>query len=181
MNYSFAARGLNYLFWGKIIGLLSIFSVLFGEFPAIIGSAVVLYGFYMLSKTTVDFQTAFYLQIVCLILTLLYFFCGSGILSYIVSIIQSIVSLAVLYYVCLGIARMVGDMDSKLIARAHTVWKLTLICTIVLTISLLLMCLPLTVIFAILPTLVASIAQIVAGILYLKLLRDSYKLLRRYC
>lgn len=171
-GYRTIGDGLMIVFIGKIIGIFS-FLPLLGSLLAIIGTIVQLVGLYKAGRAEDGYRTAFTLSIVIIVLSFL------GLVVPFVGIINTILSMAVLYIVCNTTANLLDHCDYVTAQRGRTVWKLCLGCTIVIVVCTVLAFIPLINILAAIAALVTAIVAFVSSILYLMFLYRASDSLRR--
>lgn len=160
-KYSVVGRGLNKIFVG---GILSIFSFipLLGSILALVGLILTLVGLNEASQVEYDYKTAFMLSIAAIVLNVL------GLFLPFMNLIASILNFAVVYCICNTTAAILdaeGDGDTA--AKGRFVWKLYVVCTIIMVVCGLLALIPGVVILAALVIIPTAIASVVAGIQYL--------------
>ena len=160
-NYYAVGRGLNKIFVG---GILSIFSFipLLGSILALVGLILTLVGLNEASQVEYDYKTAFMLSIAAIVLNIL------GLFLPFMNLIASILNFAVVYCICNTTAAILdaeGDGDTA--AKGRFVWKLYVVCTIIMVVCGLLALIPGVVILAALVIIPTAIASVVAGIQYL--------------
>lgn len=172
-----AGKGLYYIFIGQIISLFTVIPLL-GIFAALAGSIMTLYGFYTISKATAEYQTAFILTIANLAASMAGNVIGGGILTELLKIIGSLLSFAVIYFVCTSTANLLQGIDPNLVNRAGLIWKLCGICTMIMVICGLLIFIPIINLIAGLVTILTAFVQLAASILYLIFLWGSQKALK---
>ena len=105
----------------------------------------------------------------------------AGICSSILSIATDVLSLASLYFVCITTNRLLKETAAaeNLIDRGIVVWKLNVVCTVILLVCYLLRMIPgnIAVIIAGYLAIFAVIAQIIGTVLYILYLRNAYRAL----
>lgn len=105
----------------------------------------------------------------------------AGICSNILSIATDVLSLASLYFVCITTNRLLKETAAaeNLIDRGIVVWKLNVVCTVILLVCYLLRMIPgnIAVIIAGYLAIFAVIAQIIGSVLYILYLRNAYRAL----
>lgn len=176
-RYPNAAEGLKLVFYSQIV---SIIAVLFSWIP-VVGVILVLVAGVLnlvgLNKAADDdggYRTAFQLTIVRIIVNLV----GIFVLETLLSQVASILSLAILYFVCMTTVNLLrGDGDSKLADRGELVWKINLVCTVVSVALYVLAFIPVLNVLAAIAAVVIAIVSLVGAILYLMFLNGSYKVL----
>lgn len=105
----------------------------------------------------------------------------AGICGNILSIATDVLSLASLYFVCITTNRLLKEVVAaeNLIDRGIVVWKLNLVCTVIVIVCQLLGLIPgdISTVIAGFIAIIALVAQIVGMILYLLYLRNAYRAL----
>lgn len=160
-SYSEVGRGLNKIFVG---GILSIFSFipLLGSILALVGLILTLIGLNEAAQVEYDYKTAFMLSIAAIVLNVL------GLFLPFMNLIASILDFAVVYCICNTTAAILdAEGDGATAAKGRFVWKLYIVCTIIMVVCGLLALIPGVVILAALVIIPTAIASIVAGIQYL--------------
>lgn len=175
MNFSReqAAKGLKLLFWAAIIALFS-----WVPLVGIVAAALKLYALYTLSTAAPGYRTAFNINIISLVITVVSIFFKEGVIAGVLSAAISVLSFLSVYYICSTTASdFLNSFYAGLVSQARVIWILYAVCTIVMLICKMLIYIPLINIGAALLALVVAIVQIVAGILYLIFLWKSQKAL----
>ena len=105
----------------------------------------------------------------------------AGTCGNILSIATDVLSLASLYFVCITTNRLLKETAAaeNLIDRGIVVWKLNVVCTVILLVCYLLRMIPgnIAVIIAGYLAIFAVIAQIIGTVLYILYLRNAYRAL----
>ena len=149
--------------WLFIAAILNIFPI-----ANIVGFVLNLVALYAAGKLEKGYNTAFTLSIAGIIVNVISAFAGNGVFGTLVDIVSLVVSLGVLYFVINTTNGLLND--NELIAKGEKIWKINLICTvIVVVLSLMAFISVLAGILAI----VIAIVEIVATILYLIYLYKS--------
>ena len=187
MTYPNAAAGLKSMYQARLIALIAIVLVIvpivqvFAAAALLIAGFLALIGLYQCRKDDAGYRTAFALTIAQLVLDLIQAFLPEPYNS-ILSVVVNAISLAVLYYVCITTNRLLKDIgaDEKLIDRGIVVWKLNLVCTVIVIVCQLLGLIPgdISTVIAGFIAIFALVAQIVGMILYLLYLRNAYRTLQ---
>ncbi len=177
-QYPNAAAGLKLLFWGEIVaiigGLLSPVPVV-GFVVILVGGIMGLLGLFKASADDQGYRTALMLNIVSIVLSIITNWVKSGVIGSLLSIVASLVSLGIVYFVCITTSNLLNSVNQPVVAaKGVTVWKLNLICTVAGVIITLLMFIPFVNILAGLLGVVIAIVNLVAAILYLIFLYKSY-------
>ena len=180
-QYPKAAEGLKLMFYGELLAIIGILLtiILIGPIIALVGEILVLVGLYRARMDDEGYGTAFMLSIVNIVLSIVGLFVPSdGLLGSLLSIISTIISLAIIYFVCSTTGNLLlSQGESALAQRGQTVWTINLVCAIVSVVLSLLMWIPLLNILAVVGVIVVMIAELVGYILYMMVLSSSYKLL----
>ena len=175
-----AANGLKLMFYGEILAIIGIFLtlILIGPIISLVGGIMVLVGLYQAREDVEGYGTTFMLSIIGIILDIIGMFFSGGVMASLLSIISTIISLAIVYFVCTTTSNLlhcVGAVETE--QRGRTVWNIYLICNIISVVLTLLLFIPLLNVLAVVGMLMAAIAQLVGYIMYLQFLNSSYKLL----
>ena len=187
MTYPHAAAGLKTVYQAKLVGLISIVLVIVPIVQVLAVAAMLIAGFLALvglaqcRKDDKGYRIAFNMIIASLVTdlstNLVSAYAGTegfaGICSNILSIATDVLSLASLYFVCITTNRLLKETAAaeNLIGRGIVVWKLNVVCTVIL-----LVCYLLRIIAGYL-AIFALIAQIVGNVLYILYLHNAYRAL----
>lgn len=187
MVYPNAAAGLKSMYQARLIALIALVLLIvpivqiFAVAALLVAGFLALIGLYQCRKDDAGYRTAFMLTIVQLVLDLARTFLPEPYNS-ILSIVVDAVGLAILYYVCITTNRLLQEVgaDEKLIDRGVVVWKLNLVCTVIVIVCQLLGLIPgdISTVIAGFVAIIALVAQIVGMILYLLYLRNAYRTLQ---
>lgn len=195
MSYPNAAAGLKTVYQAKLVGLISIVLVIvpivqiFAVAAILVAAFLSLVGLAQCRKDDKGYRTAFNLVIIGLVTnlaaSLVSAYAGTegiaGICGNILSAADSVLTLASLYFVCITTNRLLKETGAaeNLIDRGIVVWKLNVICTVILIVCYLLRMIPgdITPIIAGYLAIFAVIAQIVGILLYIQYLRSAYRTL----
>ena len=193
MTYPNAAAGLKTVYQARLVGLISIVLVIvpivqiFAIAAILVAAFLSLVGLAQCRKDDKGYRTAFNLVIIGLVTnlaaSLVSAFAGTegvaGICSNILSIATDVLSLASLYFVCITTNRLLKAAAENLIDRGIVVWKLNVVCTVILLVCYLLRMIPgnIAAIIAGYLAIFAVIAQIIGTVLYILYLRNAYRAL----
>ena len=195
MTYPNAAAGLKTVYQARLVGLISIVLVIVPIVQVLAVAAMLIAGFLALvglaqcRKDDNGYRTAFNMVIAGLVTnlaaSLVSAYAGAegfaGICSNILSIATDVLSLASLYFVCITTNRLLKETAAakNLIDRGIVVWKLNVVCTVILLVCYLLRMIPgnIAVIIAGYLAIFAVIAQIIGTVLYILYLRNAYRAL----
>ncbi len=195
MTYPNAASGLKTLYQAKLVGLISIVLVIVPIVQILAVAAMLIAGFLALvglaqcRKDDKGYRTAFNMVIAGLITNLatnlISAYAGTegfaGICGNILSIATDVLSLASLYFVCITTNRLLKEVAAaeNLVDRGIVVWKLNVVCTVILLVCQLLRMIPgnIATIIAGYLAIFALIAQIVGNVLYILYLHNAYRAL----
>lgn len=173
-NFTLAGKGLKYLFLAQILALVAIVAMIVPILGWIVGVVLVivvavlqLVGPYTARSTHPNFQNAFYAAIAALVVSLISGFVpDEGFLAGLVSIVEEVVSFAVVYFVCTASEPLLDAKgDGELAQRAVTIWKLYAGCALVSIVCALVSWIPLLNILAAIASVVATIVQLVGYVL----------------
>ena len=196
MTYPHAAAGLKTVYQARLVGLISIVLVIVPIVQVLAVAAMLIAGFLALvglaqcRKDDKGYRTAFNMVIAGLVTnlaapSLVSAYAGAegfaGICGNILSMADDILSLASLYFVCITTNRLLKETAAaeNLIDRGIVVWKLNVVCTVILLVCYLLRMIPgnIAVIIAGYLAIFAVIAQIIGTVLYILYLRNAYRAL----
>ena len=195
LTYPNAAAGLKTLYQAKLVGLISIVLVIVPIVQVLAVAAMLIAGFLALvglaqcRKDDKGYRIAFNMIIASLVTdlstNLVSAYAGTegfaGICGNILSIATDVLSLASLYFVCITTNRLLKETAAaeNLIDRGIVVWKLNVVCTVILLVCYLLQMIPgnIAAIIAGYLAIFALIAQIVGNVLYILYLHNAYRAL----
>lgn len=195
MTYPHAAAGLKTVYQARLVGLISIVLVIVPIVQVLAVAAMLIAGFLALvglaqcRKDDKGYRTAFNMVIAGLVTnlaaSLVSAYAGAegfaGICGNILSIATDVLSLASLYFVCITTNRLLKETAAveNLIDRGIVVWKLNVVCTVILLVCYLLQMIPgnIAAIIAGYLAIFALIAQIVGNVLYILYLHNAYRAL----
>lgn len=195
MTYPNAAAGLKTVYQARLVWLISIVLVIVPIVQVLAVAAMLIAGFLALvglaqcRKDDKGYRTAFNMVIAGLVTnlaaSLVSAYAGAegfaGICSNILSIATDVLSLASLYFVCITTNRLLKEVAAaeNLIDRGIVVWKLNVVCTVILLVCYLLRMIPgnIAAIIAGYLAIFAVIAQIIGTVLYILYLRNAYRAL----
>lgn len=195
MTYPHAAAGLKTVYQARLVGLISIVLVIVPIVQVLAVAAMLIAGFLALvglaqcRKDDNGYRTAFNMVIAGLVTNLAASLVSAyaraegfaGICSNILSIATDVLSLASLYFVCITTNRLLKETAAakNLIDRGIVVWKLNVVCTVILLVCYLLRMIPgnIAAIIAGYLAIFAVIAQIIGTVLYILYLRNAYRAL----
>ena len=195
MTYPNAAAGLKTVYQARLVGLISIVLVIVPIVQVLAVAAMLIAGFLALvglaqcRKDDKGYRTAFNMVIAGLVTnlaaSLVSAYAGAegfaGICGNILSIATDVLSLASLYFVCITTNRLLKETAAakNLIDRGIVVWKLNVVCTVILLVCYLLRMIPgnIAAIIAGYLAIFAVIAQIIGTVLYILYLRNAYRAL----
>ena len=173
---SLTAEGLKNVFWGEIVAICAVIPVI-GVIAGIAGLVLSILGFVKLSRVSPSYQMAFAFEVSNLVVSAMKAVITTGFLASALQIASSLLGLAVVYYVCRGTAEQLSGIRMDLTQKAHTIWILYLISTIVMIVCTLFLIVPFINIAAVLLMAIMAIVQLAAAIMYLIFLWNSYKAL----
>lgn len=195
MTYPNAAAGLKTVYQARLVGLISIVLVIVPIVQILAVAAMLIAGFLALvglaqcRKDDNGYRIAFNMIIASLVTdlstNLVSAYAGTegfaGICGNILSIATDVLSLASLYFVCITTNRLLKETAAaeNLIDRGIVVWKLNVVCTVILLVCYLLQMIPgnIAAIIAGYLAIFALIAQIVGNVLYILYLHNAYRAL----
>lgn len=160
-DYTPVGKGLSKLFIAEILAILS-FIPLLGGILAIIALVLMLIGLNEASQAADGYRTAFTLSIASIVVEIL------GLFIPFMSLVGSILSFAVTYVVCTTTADILDWAgDPATAAKGRFVWKLYVVCTIIIVVCGVVAMIPGLAVLAGLVLIPTVIASIVAGVQYL--------------
>lgn len=195
MTYPHAAAGLKTVYQARLVGLISIVLVIVPIVQVLAVAAMLIAGFLALvglaqcRKDDKGYRIAFNMIIASLVTdlstNLVSAYAGTegfaGICGNILSIATDVLSLASLYFVCITTNLLLKETAAaeNLIDRGIVVWKLNVVCTVILLVCYLLQMIPgnIAAIIAGYLAIFALIAQIVGNVLYILYLHNAYRAL----
>ena len=131
----------------------------------IVAAALNLYALYTLSTAAPGYRTAFNINIISLVITVVSIFFKEGVIAGVLSAAISVLSFPVgVLHLQYHSLRFLNSFYAGLVSQARVIWILYAVCTIVMLICKMLIYIPLINIGAALLALVVAIVQIVAGI-----------------
>ena len=172
MGYINAGKGLKTMFTAEIGAIVSAVIMIIPFIGAVVGgigvivfSILSVYGLYVAGKDFEGLRNAFLLTIVSVILSLLAFIPP---IKGFISILSSIISLMVVYFVCNSLKdALVGMGKSDIAGLGQTVWTITLICTVLDVILSIIALIPIIGIVAKFLLFFVGIGSLVGSIMYL--------------
>ncbi|MFR3992215.1 MAG: hypothetical protein ACLTY5_06660 [Angelakisella sp.] len=185
MTYPNAAAGLKTVYQARLVGLISIVLVIVPIVQVLAVAAMLIAGFWPWwawpsAVRTIKGTAPLLIMVIAGLVTnlaasLVSAFAGTegvaGICSNILSMADDILSLASLYFVCITTNRLLKETAAaeNLIDRGIVVWKLNVVCTVILLVCYLLRMIPgnIAVIIAGYLAIFAVIAQIIGTVLYI--------------
>lgn len=176
-----AGKGLQYVFWGAIAllaGTVLSFVPLLRTVVLIAGIVCEIYGYMTAAKSDTGYMNAVFCLGGQLVAVFLQGIMGKGVLASLLGVISSILSLAVVYFMCQTTGRLLEADHPDLAFRAAMLWKLYLACTVVSVVCAVLGVIPLIGILAGLLGWVVSLVALVAIVLYLIFLYQAQEALR---
>ena len=176
-RYPNAAEGLKLVFYSQIVSIIgALLSVipLVGVVLILVSGVMNLVGLNKAAADDTGYRTAFQLTIARIVINLISIFVLTDLLSQ----VASLLSLAVIYFVCMTTARLLRGIEEHALAdRGELVWKINLVCTVVNVVIYVLSFIPVLNVLAAIAAVVVLIVSLVGAILYLMFLNGSYKVL----
>lgn len=181
-NYQNAGAGLKKMFIAQIgaiiCGVLAVIPVIniLAAIGILVFMVISLVGLNGAGKDIAGCKTAFMITIINMVVSVLAAFFKTGIVGTIISIAGEVLSLLIIYFVCTSVAealRQIGANDAA--DKGITVWKLNLVCYIILIVVQILVNVPVLAIIAGVVAIITGIVSLVASILYMVFLNKSYK------
>lgn len=177
--YKDIGKGLRMVFFGQLFAVLSVFLSGIGSILALVSLVLTLIGLSSAGRGDSGYRTAFSITIVNLAVTFaaslvlviaIYVIPSlSGIFAALLTVVSSVLGFLAVYYVCTTSSALLEDREMALSMRAAAVWKLYGACIAVTVVCGLLALLPFTATLVLAGgiSLLASIVQAVAGVLYM--------------
>ncbi len=181
-RYPNASEGLKLLFYAQIliiVGTLLSLVPIVGSLIVLTGGILDLVGLHRAGQDDEGYRTAFMLSIASIVVNLLNGFADSeSFLASLLSVVSSLVSLGIIYFVCITTSNLLHSVGKEALSqRGITVWKINLVCTAVGVALTLLIFIPVLNILAAIGAIAVAIAEIVGYVLYMMFLSNSYKTL----
>lgn len=179
-NYQNAGSGLKKMFIAEVgaiicavLSIIPIINILAG-IGLIVFAVISLVGLYSAGKDIEGCKTAFMITIVNVIFTVLGVFFKTGIFGAIISIVGDILGFLAVYYVCTSVSDVMTQIGaSEVSEKGNTVWKINLVCYILMAVIAVLSLIPGINLVAGVVGVVISIVSIVADVLYMIFLSKS--------
>lgn len=165
-RFAVAGKGLWFLFLSVVLTLAAVVAMIIpiigwvaAPFMVIAGLVLAIYGPYAARTAHPNFQNAFYIALVSLVLGIVSSFApDEGVLAGLVSIVSDVLGFLSAYFICTAAGELLAEKgDTEQAARADLIWKLVGVCNAVSILSTLVGWVP------VLGTLV-GIVGVVAGI-----------------
>ena len=184
-QYPNAGKGLKRMFIAQVGAIVcTVLAViplvnLIGGIGALVFAVLSLVGLYGAGQEIAGCKTAFVLTIISIALSILsMFFAGSGVMTTLFSIADSILSFLVVYCVCNSVAEVMNWIGAgDVAAKGVTVWKVNLGCYIATIVIAILAFVPVLNVIAVIAGVVVLVVSVVAAILYMIFLNRSYQAL----
>ena len=181
-NYQNAGAGLKKMFIASVgaiictvLMIIPIVNIL-AAIGAIVFGIMSMVGLDGAGKDIAGCKTAFTITIVNLVVSVLGAFLKIGVLGTIITIVGEVLSLLVVYYVCTSVSEaLTGIGAAEAAQKGLTVWKMNLVCYIIMIVVEVLALIPFINIIAAVVRVITAIVQIVASILYMIFLNKSYQ------
>ncbi len=156
-------------------GILVLFAVV-AAIGMIVFSIISIVGLYGAGKDIEGCRTAFILTIINLVVSVLKnFFKSAPVLGLVFELAGDVISFLTTFYVCTSVASVMLSIGANDVASmGEIVWKITLVCDIILVVMAILVMIPGLTIIAGISTFIVLIVSLVAQILYLVFLSKSY-------
>lgn len=185
-NYQNAGQGLKQMFIAAlgavictVLAIIPLINILAG-IGALVFLIISLVGLNNAGKDIAGCKTAFTITIVNLIVSILggVLSFGSATISSVITIVGYVLSLVSTYYVCTSVAKVMEQVGAGEVAqKGYTVWKINLVCYIVMIVVAVLAMIPALAAVAVVMSIVVAIIALIAEILYMIFLNQSYKAL----
>ena len=159
------------------IAMIPVVNVL-AAIGGIIFLVISLIGMNIAGKEIAGCKTAFHFSIANLVGSIVAAMVTNGFLSAVISIVNDVLALFVIYYVCTSVAEVMNQVGAADISnKGLTVWKINLVCYIILIVTNIVAAIPVINIVAAVVSIITSIVSIVADIIYMIFLNQAYKAL----
>lgn len=180
-KYENAASGLKMMFIASIgaivAGVVSVIPILgiIGSIAALVFAIMSLLGLNKAGRDIEGCKKAFMMTIGQIILNVLTNFLGGvPVVGLILNLASYVVSFLIVYFVCTSVAAVMREIGQDSIASTgETVYKINLVCYVVMIVAVILALIPALLIIAGIVSFVVGIAAIVAEILYMIFLYKS--------
>lgn len=184
-NLQEAKAGLNKLFIAQIGAIACVILALIPVVGLVAGLAAWVFiilgilGLWQAGKDIEGCKTAFMLTIAGLVVVVLHTFLQTGILGTILALADTLLDLAVIYFVCHSVGEVLTKNGSNDVAKlGNTVWLINLVCALVSVVVVILALIPvLGAVIAGIGSFLVAIASLVGGVLYIMFLYKSSKAL----
>lgn len=139
-RFALAGKGLWFLFLSVILALAAVVAMIIpiigwvaAPFMVIAGLVLAIYGPYVARNAHANFQNAFYIALVSLVLGIVSAFVPEeGVLAGLVSIISEVLGFLSAYFICTAAGELLAEKgDTEQAARADLIWKLVGVCNAV--------------------------------------------------
>lgn len=181
-QYYNAGAGLKKMFIGQVgaivctvLAIIPLVGIIGGT-GALVFAVVSLVGLYGAGKDIAGCRTAFFLQMIAIVLSFFsMFFAGNWPVLALFNTADSILSFLVVYYVCNSVSDVMSAVGAGDVAqKGRTVWKVNLGCYIATIVIQALSFVPIVSLLASVAGLVVMIVSVVAAIMYMLFLNKSY-------
>ena len=183
-NYQNAGAGLKKMFIAEvgtiICAVLMIIPIIniFAAIALLVFGIISLVGLYGAGKDIAGCKTAFILTIVQLIVSFISGLIKTGVLHTVFNVANYVFGLLIIYFVCTSVAEVMNQVGAADISnKGLTVWKINLVCYIILIVTNIVAAIPVINIVAAVVSIITSIVSIVADIIYMIFLNQAYKAL----
>lgn len=169
-----ASIGIVICLVASLLPFISIFAIVAMLVLAILN----MIGLYQAGKYISGCRTAFILTIANIFVGIIEKFFEGTFLESIIGIGGAVLEILIVYYMCTSIAEVMNQIGADSVAqKGYTVWKITLVCNIVMIVFGVLVIIPGFQGIALIGILLSTIAMLVAAILQMTFLSQSAKAL----
>ena len=172
-----AAKGLFYIFLGTLVSAIGSVIPVIGSIIAAIAGLLSFYGIFVASKAHKNYKSALHATILGILVNIFLRLFLFGWISSALRILHAILSLSVIYFICMASAELMSEINVKFVLWANRVWITNLFCSILTAVSLMIVILiPL---LAPLLTGLAMVISAISSIIYVAFLYLSYNALQK--
>ena len=172
-----AAKGLFYIFLGTLISAVGSVIPVVGSTIAAIGGVLSFYGIFLASKAHNNYKSALYATILGILVNIMLQFFNYGWIQSALRILHAILSLSVIYFICMASAELLCEVNIRFVLWANRVWVMNLFCAILTAI-----CLMIVILVPLLATLLTGLAiaiSVISAVIYVFFLYLSYHALQK--
>ena len=131
-----AAKGLFYIFLGTLVAAIGSIIPVVGSIIAAIAGFLSFYGIFVASKAHNNYKSALYATILGILVNVALQFFNYGWIQSALRILHAILSLSVIYFICMASAELLCEINVKFVLWANRVWITCLFCSLLTAICL---------------------------------------------